>query len=125
MKNGRSVHLSESESRVIAECQHRADFVLKELATICSLPEYTVRRTLEALRKRGILLTRCHFLDLYRVGMIGGSIYLSVADRALKDEKSFLEPLKQSPHITYIAKIDGPFNYLIAFMAESIRPVQK
>lgn len=117
--------LSEAERRIISVVQHRAHMGIKEIAPLCSVPEYTVRRMLASLRRRQILLTRCHFVDHYRIGMVGGSIYLALHEPNPKKEAEFVALLRQSIQVTYVARMSGEFDYLVAFMAESFKQLQE
>lgn len=116
--------LTALEARVIACTQHRGEAPLKQLAELCSVSIPTIRKTIETLRVRGVLVTRSHYIDHFRLGFTGGRIYISIADCSAEQREQIVAYIQELHFVTYMAQVSGPFDYLIVFMAESFREVQ-
>lgn len=116
--------LTALEARVIARIQHRGEAPLKQLAELCNVSIPTLRKTIETLRARGVLVTRSHYIDHLRLGFTGGRIYISIVDCSTEQRAQIVAFIQQVYFVTYMAQVSAPFDYLIVFMAESFRDVQ-
>ncbi|HLC72336.1 MAG TPA: Lrp/AsnC family transcriptional regulator [Candidatus Nanoarchaeia archaeon] len=119
----KKIALNNSEKQILKLIRRNPRIPLTELAQHAQLSIKTVRNKLSSLEKNKVITG--YFLTLNLKAFGYSTFKLMIRVHSLVDSKAFETFLLQHPHVRYMAKMLGYWNYEIDFIYETINDLQE
>lgn len=114
--------LNQKERRVLAAIELDARQTPAEIRQRTGYREHTVRYAIHRLLAAGVIRL-VPFINVYPLGYSDYAFYFSLAAGTKKQKQALLDGLVQSPHVSWVAKLGGDFQYGFAICARDVTEV--
>jgi DNA-binding Lrp family transcriptional regulator len=114
------MHLSRRSRAILLASQLKADQTIEELAESTRIPPHTLRRELNSLRERG-LIVRLPFVDVFRLGFVESQLFFSVApDKSEGSVAGLVRLLRKSWRVPWLATLGGTYQYGVTILGKDL-----
>ena len=103
---------SSQERQIVSAVLHKADFSVAEVSKLTGCSQAVVRRTVEKLRDRKILVRQV-YMDVYRLGLSYSTLFFSLMPTSKKETNRLVHYLKNSPRVSYFVALGGDFDFCV------------
>jgi DNA-binding Lrp family transcriptional regulator len=123
MKTTKIVKLNEADTRLLAVIEHRAAAPFSSIARLVRSKEHSTRYRFHALRRRGVILERVPFVDMYRLGYVVFKIYCQIASEKQSVQQKLISYLTKSAHVLWVAQVGGPYQLVFSVCIRKITEI--
>ncbi len=117
--------LSPVEARIVAALELNADRSAAEVARLARTTAPIVYRTVERLKRRGVIAGMTAVIDLAQIGLIEFGLNLTLAPRDPSIKTRLIQTLQKNAHVSWIAEVGGEFDLMCNIVAESPHAAQR
>lgn len=123
MREHRIIKLSEADRRLLAVIEHRATESFSKVARLLRSKEHTVRYRFHGLCRRGVILERLPFIDMYKLGFCVFKIYCGLASEKEVARSKLIPYLQRLPQIMWLAQIGGDYQLVFSVCARQVSEI--
>jgi DNA-binding Lrp family transcriptional regulator len=113
------IKLSSRDRQLLMVYEHRANHSFRAIAKLLKSRESTVRYRYHALIKRGVILERRPFIDVYALGFCYYKFYLSISPDKKDSLQKAIQYLNKLHHVVWLAQVGGRFQLVLAVCVRS------
>ena len=110
--------LTDRQRIIAGYFQLQADVPSAIAAKALGIREHTVRRELDALVRRGVLVPY-PLIDSYRLGYLEHDLFFSLGGQPKRESAQFVRYLSSAPGISWVIEVGGPYQLGITVLARS------
>lgn len=112
--------LSDKERIVLACVEHRANEQITVLQKKTKLRIHTIRYCLSSLLRRGAIIGKAPFINLYPLGYTDYTIYFSISTKTKHSIQQLFTLLQSKKSVSWLAQLGGEYQIGIALCAKRV-----
>lgn len=125
MKKTQHLKINAADSKLLAAIQQRGSLSFSDIARLTKSKEHAVRYRFHALRRRGVILERVPFVDMYRLGYTVFKIYADIAPDKQALQQNLIDYLIKSPQVAWIAQVGGAYQFVFSVCIRKLSEINQ